>query len=78
MLCQGGSVAELAPCAEGLDVSALYTLHDGVYVSHIVGAPAFANAQFVALFASSGVPTVTPLLAKSGEPPARGDGITEK
>ena len=69
VLSQGGSVAELASCAEGLDVSALYTLRDGVYVSYILAAPAFVNAQFVALF-PDGVPAVTPLLAKSGEPSA--------
>ena len=73
---QGGSVAEFASCAEGLDVSALYTLREGVYASYILGAPAFVNAQFVALF-PAGLPAVTPLLAKSGEPPARGDGAAE-
>ena len=69
VLSQGGSVAELASCAEGLDVSALYALRDGVYVSYILAAPAFVNAHFVALF-PDGVPAVTPLLAKSAEPSA--------
>ena len=65
VLSQGGSVAGLASCAGGLDVSALYTPRDGVYVSRVAGAPAFASAQFVALF-TNGVPTATALPAKSG------------
>ena len=69
VLSQGGSVAELASCAESLHVSALYTLRGGVFVSYILGAPAFVNAPFVALF-PDGVPAVTPLVAKSAEPSA--------
>ncbi len=71
MLYQGGSVDELETCARALGVTALYALRDGVYASYILAAPAFVNAQFVALF-PDGVPAVTPLVAKSGEPSAAG------
>ena len=66
---EGGSVDELSACAASRAVTALYTLRDGDYVSYILGAPAFVNAPFAALF-PDGVPSVTPLVAKSAEPSA--------
>ena len=45
---EGGSVEELVSCAESRGIVALYALHEGVYVSHILGAPGFVNAAFVA------------------------------
>ena len=73
----GGSVDDLDACARSRDVTALYTLDDGEWVSYVVGAPAFVNATFGARFAD-GVPALTPLLAKS-EGPASADpaGIAE-
>ena len=38
VLYQGGSVADLDACAGTLDVSALYVLHGGAWVSYILGA----------------------------------------
>ncbi|MXY73153.1 MAG: hypothetical protein F4Y97_09010 [Dehalococcoidia bacterium] len=59
---EGGSVAELAACAEEHAVAALYALHEGQWVAYIPGAPSFANAPFEDLFAG-GVPAATPLAA---------------
>ena len=47
----GGSVEDLAACAEGRNVTALYALAGGEYVSYILGAPEFVNEDFRALFA---------------------------
>ena len=63
VLTEGGSVGDLEACAQSLDLDALYTLHEGAYVSYIPGAPDFVNEAFVALFAESIAP-VTPLIAK--------------
>ena len=63
----GGSVDDLVTCAEGRNVTALYSLDDGEYVSYIVGAPDFVNEDFGALYAG-GVPALTPLIAKSEGP----------
>ena len=65
----GGSVDDIDACARSRDVAALYTLGDGEWVSYIVGAPDFVNAAFGARF-TDGVPSLTPLLAKSEGPPS--------
>ena len=74
---EGGSVEELVACAESRSVMALYALHEGVYVSYILGAPEWVNAGFAELF-PGGVPPFTPLTVKSNGPPSadpnRGDG----
>ncbi len=64
VLYEGGSVEDLEACAGGMGVTALYALHDGAYVSYILGAPAFVNQSFSELYAE-GVPAVTPLVVKS-------------
>ena len=64
VLYEGGSVEDLEACARGMGVTALYALHDGAYVSYILGAPAFVNQSFRELFAE-GLPAVTPLVVKS-------------
>ena len=64
---EGGSIEELVACAEGRDVTALYALEGGEYVSYILGAPEFVNEDFRALFAE-GVPSLTPLTVKSAGP----------
>ena len=46
----------------------LYVLHEGAYVSFILGVPDFANQPFRQLF-SEGLPALTPLVAAS-----EGDG----
>ena len=66
---EGGSVEELVGCAESRDIVALYALHEGVYVSHILGAPDFVNAGFLELF-PDGLPPITPLVAGSNGPPS--------
>ena len=66
---EGGSVGELVTCAESRDVVTLYALHDGVYVSYILGAPEFVNAGFLELFAD-GLAPITPLVAASDGPPS--------
>ena len=74
---EGGSVDELVSCAESRGIVALYALHEGVYVSHILGAPDFVNAGFVELF-PDGLPSITPLVAASNGPPSAdpfGDGL---
>ena len=67
VLYEGGSVDALDACAESLGVTALYALHDGEYVSSILGAPDLVNSSFRELFAA-GVPALTPLVAKSPLP----------
>ena len=54
-------------CAEGRNVTALYALDGGEYVSYILGAPEFVNEDFRALFVD-GVPALTPLTVKSEGP----------
>ena len=66
---EGGSVEELVSCAESRDIVALYALHEGVYVSHILGAPGFVNAGFIELF-PDGLPPITPLVVGSNGPPS--------
>ena len=66
---EGGSVEELVSCAESRDIVALYALHEGVYVSYILGAPGFVNAGFLELF-PDGLPPITPLVAGSDGPPS--------
>ena len=65
----GGTVGELVACAEDRDIVALYALHEGVYLSYILGAPDFVNAGFTELYAD-GVPALTPLIAGSNGPPS--------
>ena len=66
---QGGSVADLDACAETRDVTALYVLHGGAWVSYILGAPEFVNEDFAAVF-PDGLPALTPLVARSPVPTA--------
>ena len=66
---EGGSVEELVSCAESRDIVALYALHEGVYVSHILGAPDFVNREFREIFAD-GLPLMVPLVAGSNGPPS--------
>ena len=68
---EGGGVEELAGCAESRDIATLYVLHEGVYVSYILGAPDFVNAGFIELF-PDGLPPITPLISSV---PA--SGVTE-
>ena len=63
----GGSVEDLVACAEGRNVTAIYALEGGEYVSYTLGAPEFVNEDFRALFAD-GVPALTPLTVKSEGP----------
>ena len=72
VLHEGGSVEDLDSCAQGSNVSAVYALVNGKYVSYILGAPDFVNKAFVALF-PEGLAPVTPLVAKSDELPATTD-----
>ena len=64
VLYEGGSVEDFDSCAQSSNVSAVYALVEGEYVSYILGAPDFANEAFVALF-PDGLSPVTPLIAKS-------------
>ena len=64
---EGGSIEDLVACAEGRNVTALYTLDSGEWVSYIVGAPELVNRSFAGLFAD-GVPALTPLIARSDGP----------
>ncbi len=66
---EGGSVEELVSCAESRGIVAFYALHDGAYVSYILGAPGFVNAGFLELF-PDGLPPIAPLVAGSNGPPS--------
>ena len=75
----GGSVEELASCAEGRHVTALYATRDGAFVTYILGAPDFVNRAFRELYAD-GIPINTPLLAQSdgpASPDINGEGGTQ-
>ena len=65
---EGGGVDELEACAQSRDVTALYTLSEGEFVSYILGAPEFVNQPFRDLFAG-GPPLMTPLVARSERRP---------
>ena len=60
----GGSIEDLVACAEDRNVTALYVLDGGAFVSYILGAPDFVNAGFLELF-PDGLPPITPLIAGS-------------
>ena len=64
---EGGSIEDLEACARSRNVTALYALDGGEYVSYILGAPEFVNEDFRALFAG-GLPSLTPLTVKSDGP----------
>ena len=64
---EGSGVDAIEACAQTRNVTALYTLDDGEYVSYIVGAPELVNRSFAGLFAG-GVPALTPLIARSDGP----------
>ena len=70
---EGGSIDDLDACAEDLDVAALYVLAEGEWVSYILGAPGFVNADFRALF-PDGLGSVTPLVVKHESPSQATDG----
>ena len=63
----GGSVDDLEACAEGRQLTALYILDGGAWVSYILGAPVFVNSAFAELL-TDGVPALTPLVARSDGP----------
>ena len=65
---EGGSIEELESCARSLHITALYAVHDGDYVSYLLGAPDHVNRPFRELFADGFLPT-TVLIAKSAGPP---------
>ena len=65
---KGGSVEDLAACAQNRNVTAVYALAEGEWVSYTLGAPEFVNQQFRELFAE-GLPAVTSLVARSEGPP---------
>ena len=67
VLYEGGSVEDLAACAEGVGLAALYVLNNGVWISYIVGAPEFLDQAFRELF-PDGLAPATPLVAKSDGP----------
>ena len=66
---EGGTVEELVACAESRNAVALYALHEGVYISYILGAPDFVNEGVRELY-PDGVPALTPLIAGSNGPPS--------
>ena len=65
----GGTVDDLGACMESREIAAVYVLHDGEWVSYILGAPEFVNARFRELF-PDGVPEATPLTVKRETSPA--------
>ena len=69
LVSEGGSLEDLAACAESRHITAIYVLHEGEYVSYILGAPDFVNSAFREVY-SGGVPALTPLTARSEGPPS--------
>ncbi len=72
---EGGSVEELAACAESRGVRGLYALHEGRYVAYLPEAPGFVNEAFAGLYPEV-VPALTPLVAAS-DGPASEDPVGE-
>ena len=70
---EGGSVEELEACGRGFGIAAFYALHEGDWVSFILGAPGFVNRPFFELY-DDGLPALTPLVAKRDSPPADNAG----
>ena len=66
---EGGSIEELVECAESRGIAAFHILHEGVYVSYILGAPDFVNREFRELF-PDGLAAMAPLVAGSNGPPS--------
>ena len=66
VLAGGGGVDDLAACSGERGVTALYTLHEGEWVSYLLGAPEFVNARFRERFAE-GLPQGTPLVVRGSE-----------
>ena len=64
---EGGSIEELATCAQSRNVTALYVLVEGEWVSYILGAPDFVNEDFAGLYLD-GIPALTPLIVRSEGP----------
>ena len=62
-----GTIDELTACSGEFDVTAIYALADGAWVSYILGAPEVVHARFRELF-PDGVPVATPLTVR-GEGP---------
>ena len=73
VLYQGGSVDDLAACAQGRDVSAVYALVEGEYVPYILGAPEFVNAAFRELY-PGGLAPATPLVTRYDRSSPDSDG----
>ncbi len=73
---EGGSLADLESCARSLSVTALYSWQDGDFVHYILGAPAFVNEGFVALFPAA-LPPDTPLIAQRELPPPEAEAPAE-
>ena len=72
----GGSLVGLESCARSLSVTALYSWQDGDFVHYILGAPAFVNEGFVALFPAA-LPPDTPLIAQRELPPPEAESPSE-
>ena len=64
---EGGSIEDLDACATSRNVTAIYALDGGEWVSYILGAPEFANERFGELYAD-GLPSLTPLTVKIDGP----------
>lgn len=67
---------DLETCANSLGVEALYALRDGEFVAWIAGAPEAANRPFLDLF-PEGLPPLTALFVRGGEPPEGEAGAAE-
>ncbi len=65
---EGGSIEDLATCASGRNVAALYALHSGDWVPYVVDGTEAENQPFVDLF-PGGLPAITPLVVRSDGPP---------
>ena len=60
---EGGSVDDLVACAQSREVTDVYALDGGVWVSYVLGAPEFVNQAFHELF-TDGLRVATPLIGK--------------
>ncbi len=71
---EGGSIEDLATCASGRNVAALYALHGGDWVPYVVDGTEAENQPFADLF-PDGVPAIAPFIVKSElSPPATAAG----
>ena len=72
----GGSIEDLAACAQSRHVTAIYSLDGGEWVSYILGAPDFVNEAFGALHEGGASPPSRRCSSRAADRPPRRPRVT--